>query len=548
MTVTPPLRRLFPPVAALALLSACLSPLAPPPGPPSQEVSGDNLTVRVSPGSVEKLLQVLFDIELEQEVALPASAPQRTVRVDVSVVDPDGILLGPQLDDFKQGDGTSQPGLLPNAAPGVHRVTIESVGADSVSRQRLQFVCMRPGSARVDLTIAQIVPGDAGFTAMGTISVDVTCQVLVIPPTWSPVFDLPFSPWTFVGGIGPTLGGNHEREGDPSAPATPPAAAGDILDLDPDRDYAIVTGSDRLAIIDLVDGAEVERLRMPFGPYRDAVLMVVPDNGGVAEWLIFFDDDGGFNQSPYNPTSMAWGIVQQIPTGGAVTDLVPGATDAQGRDSGFIVVNSVNNTVQFWVWNDTLGDWGPESSAISPRSSGAWRDGGNAVSAVGGFGGTEALVAVADGANAGQLWLFDSGSLDDGDDRFIDPLGVDPTQLRCLVGVCLVTNFGDDSVTSIAWTPGGDPRVVETVGVDDGPRSLDLIPDPDGDGVAALVTSASGGSVTLLRTDGAGAITRVQTTLLGGCESPASAHFTDGEATDMLVACGGSNEIFLAPR
>jgi hypothetical protein len=40
----------------------------------------------------------------------------------------------------------------------------------------------------------------------------------------------------------------------------------------------------------------------------------------------------------------------------------------------------------------------------------------------------------------------------------------------------------------------------------------------------------------------------VQTTLLGGCESPASAHFTDGEATDMLVACGGSNEIFLVPR
>ncbi len=43
-------------------------------------------------------------------------------------------------------------------------------------------------------------------------------------------------------------------------------------------------------------------------------------------------------------------------------------------------------------------------------------------------------------------------------------------------------------------------------------------------------------------------VTTLQATLLGGCPSPTSAHFTDGEGTDMLVACSGSNEIFLVPR
>ena len=494
------------------------------------------------------LVGTVFAITLEQELDLPATAPQRIVQVDVDVVDPDRILVGPRLDVFQDGDGTSSPRLIPKNPSEVPVLFIESVGADSVSKQRLEFGCLRPGSARINLTVGQLVPGDPDFTAMGTISIEVTCLIVVIPPLFPPLIELPFSPWTFVGGIGPILGGNHEREGDPNAPGTPPAASGGILDLDPARDYAIVTGSDRLAIIDLTDGAEVERLRIPFGPYTDAALLVAPDGNDGAEWLVFFDDGGGFSMNPYNPVAMTFGIIQKIPSAGVVTDLVPGPTDGQGRDSGFVVVNSVNDTVDYWTWDETMDDWTPVSSSVTPRLSGAWRDSGNAVSAVGGFGGGKALVVVEDGNNPGSLWLFDSGSNDDGDDQQVGALGVSPHQLRCPAGVCVVTNVGDATVTTIAWSPPAVPTIVETVDLEGSPRPLDLIPDPDGDGVLALVASPTFGLVTFLQTDGGGAVTTLQATLLGGCPSPTSAHFTDGEGTDMLVACSGSNEIFLVPR
>ena len=542
-------RKLIVTLATLTLvLSACLFPFAPTPGPPSQELEGDNLTFRASPSSVQGFVSTEFTIALEQELDLPASAPQRTVQVDIHVIDPDGILTGLSLDDFADGDGTSQPRLVPNLTPGVPGLFIESVGSDSISRQRLKFLCGRPGMARINLTVGQLIPGEASFTAMGTLSIEVTCQVLVIPPVFPPFIDLPFDPWTFVGGIGPILGGNHEREGDPDAPATPPAASGDILDLDPDRDYAIVTGSDRLAIIDLADGAEVERLRMPFGPYTDAVVLIAPDGADSSEWLVFFDDEGGFSMSPYNPMAKTWGIIQIIPSGGLVTDLVPGPTDAQGLDSGFVVVNAVNDTVDFWIWNETVGDWSGEAATVTPRRNGAWRDSGNAVSSIGGFGGGKALVAVSDGNDPGSLWLFDSGSDEDADDQLIGALGADPTQLRCLNGVCLVINFGDDAITTITWSPPAMPVMVQSVEVDDGPRNLDLIHDPDGSGVLALVASPTMGSVTLLQVDGNGEVKTLQSTLMGGCPKPTSAHFTDGEGTEMMVACSDSNEIFLVPR
>jgi hypothetical protein len=58
--------------------------------------------------------------------------------------------------------------------------------------------------------------------------------------------------------------------------------------------------------------------------------------------------------------------------------------------------------------------------------------------------------------------------------RTVGNVGDDPRRVRCLNGVCAVTNYGSNTLTILTWDGGGNATITATVPVGDGPIGLDL--------------------------------------------------------------------------
>ena len=88
-------------------------------------------------------------------------------------------------------------------------------------------------------------------------------------------------------------------------------------------------------------------------------------------------------------------------------------------------------------------------------------------------------VLVATDGQPGQLYLADPAvfadpTAFDAEPTFIGNVGMEPRKVRCLNGVCVVSNFGSDSLTIVLWDGGDTATIVDEVLVGLGPVGIDL--------------------------------------------------------------------------
>jgi hypothetical protein len=500
-----------------------------------------------NPAEVTKFVGESAQVEVS-ETLLNVPAQAQDIQVLLAVDDP-SVLGVPSLVPPGPFDGTQDVTFDPAAGLLVSRLTVRSLFPTDANVQTVSFPCVGAGTATVTVAFFDLSQTPGTPTELAHSGVTVTCQAQEIVG-WTSALDLGYAPEGFLGGIGPHVRTHNGPEGDPFAdPQTVRHQALDVLGLPTDRDYALIADDNQIGVWDLLDGTEVERLALPFGPYWGGVFLVAPDSSKPPEWLVSYNDAGTYGETNYNPDSGEWGATQFFSSGGSfITDIVPGPLDGNGRDTGYVVVNYGTNTVIYRTWNAGLADWAPDPAQIRLR--GAWGDaGGIALSAVGGFDGP-ALVLVHNGAGLpGSLWQFDPKEANNDNDQNIGSVGLMPYRLRCLRGVCVATNFDSDSVTTVSWTaPGATPVIRETHPVGDGPLDVDLIPDPAGGGVLALTTGYNDNSFTVTQTAADATVTGVTTTALTDCAQPGNGRFTDGTGSHVMVACEGSNRVVIVAR
>lgn len=510
-------------------------------------------TVEVGENAVIVLTQSVTDAEDGHDFVVQPINPN-----------PD-VLGGPVLAPAGAGEGTTDVSLF-FAEEALFtkdngwRLTAWDLSTDVTNKQTLHYLCKQEGAVSIGIyfkdATGRITSDAASFLAHTSVSV--TCEVTPEPSTeWVPQIPLDFKPDGFGGFLGPRAGTNNEPEGDPStAPTRPtPTMDRDLLHLDPTRDYALVTthGAEgtydgAIKFFDLTDGTEQVRLQGPPGPTLGALFLLGPEAlDREPEYLVSFTGGGGFSLNGYNAESQAWGMTRFYPTGGKVTDIVGGPVDANGRDTGFLVVNAGMDSISYSLWDTSIDFWGGLPGAN--RTTGSWHEMNHSVSAVGGFEGPALVLVENDTTGQGSLWTFDPRYEDNDADIFLGTVGLGPHRLRCLSGVCVATNHLSDSITTVRWTaPGNTPVIVGTQAVGDGPVGVDLIPDPAGDGVLALTTGWSSNDFTVTRIGGDAQVLESTTTPLTDCSAPGFGHFTDGGGTHVMVSCSASKKVVIVER
>jgi hypothetical protein len=508
----------------------------------------------VNPSEVIRFVGQSAEIELSEQV-ITVGADAQDIEVLIATGDP-SIVGVPSLVPPGTSDGTTDVEFEPTAGLLVSRLRAFDLASITSNVQRVSFPCVGPGETVLEVVFLDLTYFPDSPTELAHTSVTVTCAAQEIG-MWAGQLDLGYAPESFLGTIGPHAGTNNGPEGDPFAdPQVVRHQALDVLDLPTDRDYALVADADHIGVWDLLDGTEVTRLAMPFGPYRGGTFLVAPESTEPPEWLVFYGGSGAYAESKYAPDGGTWGIVQFHPsTGTFVTDIVPGPLNENGHDTGYVVTDYGLNTVVVKKWNPSVNDWAAEPTYLRVR--GAWGDdGGTAISAVGGFNGPALVLVDNNGPGSstdlpGALWLFDpTEPFDDQHDMKVGSVGIVPNQLRCLRGVCVVTNFDSPgSITTVSWTaPGATPVVRGTQPVGDAPLGVDLIPDPAGGGVLALTTGQFDNSFTVTEIAADASVITSTTTPLTDCLSPGNARFTDGDGSHVMVACGGSDKVVIVAR
>ncbi|MCP4075262.1 MAG: hypothetical protein GY744_03655 [Gammaproteobacteria bacterium] len=502
--------------------------------------SGPATSFLLAPSKVTKTLEESFKIAIT-EIAL-----DNTNEYEIWILDSNpGIVSKTELGNPATSAGAEMITLFPNKKYDAIEIQNPVIGANT---QNLSYKCLKAGDTTIGFEL-RVFPKDEGFyMAKDLLTVHVSCKD---PESigWIDSFQLT-APETYVGYIGLNVRDNYWSAGDPFADESPIRHQSlDVLDLPADRDYALVSGADQIGVWDLHDGTEVERLSMPAGlyPYLGGVFLVAPESDrDTAEWMVFYTGSGGYSETSYNSDSGEWGMSQFHPyPNSRVTDIVPGPVDINGRDTGYLVVDNGSDSVSFLGWDSEVTDWRRPAGFI--RTSGEWRQSGDVVSVVGGFDGP-ALVLVENGEETnGSLWLFDPREEHiDNTDQNLGSVGMYPWRLRCLRGVCVTSNFGDNTISTISWAnPEVTPVIHNTADVGGSPLDIDLIPDPDGDGVLALTTGFNENNYTVTSIDADASITNSTVISLTGCDSPTNAHFTDGSGSHVMISCNGSDQVII---
>lgn len=498
---------------------------------------GRGTLLSASPESQTALVGENAIIETTQSVI---DSQRPNAPVDVSFIRADTEILGDPTLLPKQPSFDPSTATLVNDAlvPEGSLLTVSNLDTTGLSsKQEVAFPCLKQGETTVRV---QYLDGSDPLT---TQTLSVTCN---LPPNPEIGFLLLVN--FVVEGVGtlfgPTLGTMNANAGDPFGDNSTRDTQ-DVLDLDPARDYVLLSSEDAgYSVWDLSTGLEVERLRNEFVSPLDAIFLHAPDS---SQW-VFFRSSSGYGRNEYFPEFMSFGITRLFP-GGRVTDLVHGPLDQNGRDTGLIITDFDRDQVLFQTWRPDIPGWG--SVPGFQRSKGEWQADFNAVSAVGGFDG-KALVVVdqpsAPGAPnpPGELWFFDPReSAAESTDQNLGAVGAVPAFVRCLEGVCVVTNFGGDSVTTVTWpAPDVTPSIVQTEAVGAGPYGINLIPNPAGTGVMAAISNLEDDSVNVLVVEADGVVTTNRFfPVADSCSGPSQAHFTNGAGTEVMVLCTNNQRL-----
>lgn len=153
------------------------------------------------------------------------------------------------------------------------------------------------------------------------------------------------------------------------------------------------------------------------------------------------------------------------------------------------------------------------------------------------FGGM--VLGVTDGATS-ELFLADPALTFSGRVQSIGVTGADARRVECAGQICVVTNFGSDTLTIVTWDGLFDAAIVATVNVGDGPVGTSILENTDG---TYEVFSTGSLSNTWHRTtvsaDGT-LIQNLSTDAEEGCEGPEGITWVPGKESipaRVLVSC-----------
>jgi hypothetical protein len=155
------------------------------------------------------------------------------------------------------------------------------------------------------------------------------------------------------------------------------------------------------------------------------------------------------------------------------------------------------------------------------------------------------LLVLTNGA-PGQVHLADPALNYFGRVTTVANVGDDPVRLRCLEGVCAVTNNGSDTLTILTWDGGDAATVTETVPVGDGPIGLSLR--KIGDSIVILSTGQNDDTYSVTAVSATGQLlSNVTSPILAGCDGPAHIIWVDGSSKAFATCYNNSSYAVFDP-
>lgn len=121
----------------------------------------------------------------------------------------------------------------------------------------------------------------------------------------------------------------------------------------------------------------------------------------------------------------------------------------------------------------------------------------------------------------------------------IGDVGNDPRRVRCLAGICAVSNYGSGSLTILTWDGAENAAITDTVTVGDGPIGVDLR--QVGDDIVILSTGSNDDTYTKTTVSASGAVISSETQpMLAGCTGPGHIIWVDN-SSKAFATCFTSN-------
>jgi len=315
----------------------------------------------------------------------------------------------------------------------------------------------------------------------------------------------------------------------------------------PPGDRVLVAGSNGIAVVDAKTG-EVPTagstplgLTRPFDGYQDSLgaLVVERPDGSGADGLFVYGTNGA-SKTQFIPSVGGFGITQILFS--SIVDAVHLGGDVEHGEA--LVVDPVSRDIGLLDFSAESPDLGPlfnlDSDGLLPGLQLADVD-RSPVSAFAPQDRARVLVAT-DGA-PGKLVLGDPAQGSTGRVVVVGDLGDDPRRLRCLAGVCAVSNFGSDSLTLATWDGGDAAAITAEQPVGAGPLGVDLRPLDGGD---LLVATGLFGedAYALTRVAPDGSVVASETRPAPeGCVAPGFAVWLDDGEGTLVLSCNGSDAL-----
>jgi hypothetical protein len=278
----------------------------------------------------------------------------------------------------------------------------------------------------------------------------------------------------------------------------------------------MITGSNSAAMIDLMTGLRV--FTHDFGGYGALSLQENP--AGPAPGMQFLHTYGptGTTSTSFQNGNFGMTVLGQNP-------VIDAFTPDNTISDRFAEVSYLQGWVRWSVFNALTRVFDRQSTPDFWAGPDRYL-----VSAQGGFG-AGPLVAVADGSPGA---LFYGRPVADGAGKIAD-VGNAPRQVRCLDGICVVTNYGSDSVNVFRWPDAAQPPTsIGSAAVGDGPIGVDLI--RRGASVLALTTGFNDNSYSITTINQAtGEVLGNTKTVLSDCQGPGWGAFIS--ATQAILTC-----------
>lgn len=131
----------------------------------------------------------------------------------------------------------------------------------------------------------------------------------------------------------------------------------------------------------------------------------------------------------------------------------------------------------------------------------------------------------------------------------VGEVGTGPRRIRCLAGVCAISNFGSGSLTFATWDGGESVAITGSQTVGDGPIGIDLRMLEDGNiSVASTGFEDSSYAITVVSPAGTVVTSEIRPAP-DGCERPGHALWLGDPQGHLVLSCFGSNAlaVFVPP-